>query len=322
MGGDDLALGGEPANVGGRRHLAGMGPQSVDPRVGRGVGPHERLQAHASRDVGELRRGDRVREEKRPDARHLVGAVQEGQALLGLEDERAEARRSERGGSRQAPAVVPRLPLADQDERRVRQRDQVARGAERAPLRHHRGDAAIQALDEEPHDGGADPGVPARERPGEAAPHGARLRRRHRGTEPAGVASQEVELKRAPLVGRDADVLQLPDAGRDPVDERVAVGQPVHEGPPAAHAPLRLVGKREGPAGARDPDDVVEAQGATERDGAHAGVPASGRASIPMRSPSSAAAAPARSASGNQAHSSAGGTPRAGSRAATPLCPR
>src|SRR5262249_21351374 len=86
----------------------------------------------------------------------------------------------------------------------------------------------------------------------------------------------EVQLERPPRLGRNPDVLQLPDPGGDAVRERVAFGQALDERAAATHAALRLVGQRHAPAGPRDPDDVVGAEGAAERRDGHAAVPAEG----------------------------------------------
>ena len=75
-------------------------------------------------------------------AEDAVGAVDQRQPLLGAQRDRREAASGERGGGRlDARRRRPHLTLADQRERAVAERREVAAGAERAVLAHDGRDA-------------------------------------------------------------------------------------------------------------------------------------------------------------------------------------
>ena len=106
----------------------------------------------------------------------------------------------------------------------------------------------------------------------------------------------------------------FPDARGDAVDEVVLVLEPIHVR--ATPGNLRVGRRRqlESPAGPGDAHHLLDREGTAESDGPHAA--AIGRARAPIRSPSTAAAAPTARASGNHAHSSPAGTLRPPSSAA------
>ena len=144
------------------RDLTGMRARR-DQLVGEGgTGAEHRLEAHGADDVGGQRQPQRVVVRERPDPRHELRAVEEGQALLRPERERLEAGARQRlaPGGRPCP-VDGRLALADEHEGDVRQRGEVARRAEAAARRDDRVDGGVQHGDEErddigPHAGQAD----------------------------------------------------------------------------------------------------------------------------------------------------------------------
>ena len=97
----------------------------------RAVGAEECLHAHGGGDVGRRQQAGGVLDGEQEHAQHPVGAVDEGDALLGLQGDRRQSGRRER-----RPGVLDRtgrggdLALADQRERDVSERSQVAAGAE------------------------------------------------------------------------------------------------------------------------------------------------------------------------------------------------
>ena len=103
-----------------RHQVGGEGP----------VGAQQRLDRHRRRDVGRAEQHVEVGEREHEHAEHAVGAVDEGQAFLGLQRDRRDA-----GGGH----LVGALALADQRQADVGQRREVATGAERAVLVHRSG---------------------------------------------------------------------------------------------------------------------------------------------------------------------------------------
>ena len=86
----------------------------------------------------------RVEQRERAERRHVLGAVDEREPLLGFEHDGREPRRARSASApRHARAASnSRLALADQREREVRERREVARGADRALRRDARVHAA------------------------------------------------------------------------------------------------------------------------------------------------------------------------------------
>ena len=83
----------------------------------------------------------RIGQEQRPDRAHHLGPVEERQALLRPELERLEARLAQREQGRDPLAAELHLAPADERQREVGERREVARGAHAALLRHDRVDA-------------------------------------------------------------------------------------------------------------------------------------------------------------------------------------
>ena len=114
-----------------------------------------------------------VAERERARAGHEVRAVDQRQALLGLERDRLEPGLAQRLGAGQPAAADLGLALADQHERRMGERRQVARGADGAAARHDRRHAAREQLAHELHQLDAHARVAAREAGGQQQQHGA-----------------------------------------------------------------------------------------------------------------------------------------------------
>ena len=151
-------------------------------------------------------------------AEHPVGAVDQGEALLRGQGHGLDARGGQRGGGREAlAAVVGHVALADERERAVRERRQVAARAERAVLGHDRREAGVQQREHRlGHDG---PGPRAAHRQGAGAQeqHRAHDLALDRGAHPGGVRAHQRSLELLAPLGRDGDVGERAEAGRDAV---------------------------------------------------------------------------------------------------------
>jgi thiol-disulfide isomerase/thioredoxin len=129
----DLAAIEELAQVPGGRDLPGVrtGRDELFGEGGRGA--EHRLQAHCADDVRDERQALCVVEGQRADAGHELRPVEQGEPFLGLERQRREAGTLQRIGSRAGTSTIDgRLTLADEHERDVRQRRQVAGSPEAA----------------------------------------------------------------------------------------------------------------------------------------------------------------------------------------------
>ena len=115
-------------------------------------------------------------------------------------------------------SVDEQLAAADEREREVRERGQVARRAERTLLGHDGDQVAVQHLDHALDDLGADARVPEREHVRAEQQHRARLLARERRPDGGGVRTHDPELERVCLVGFDALVRERAEPGRHAVD--------------------------------------------------------------------------------------------------------
>ncbi len=138
-------------------------------------------------------------------------------------------------------AAQRRLALADQDQRQVGERRQVAGGADRSLARHDRVHAGVEQLDEALDHDRPDPGVPPGEHVGAEQEHGAHDVLAERLAHPAGVGAQQVELQPGELVGGDLDVGEPAEAGVDAV-QHLARRDPGLDARPGAGDPLARPG--------------------------------------------------------------------------------
>src|SRR5438094_16595 len=133
---------------------------------------------------------------------------------------------------RHALPVEPGLALADETQGHVREGHQVPRRAQRSLLGHEGVHAPVQAGEQRLDDRRAYARGAPRERRGEQEHDGANLLLGEGRADAARMAQDEVPLELRALGGRDDDVLELADAGRDAVDRRRARREPLDEAPP------------------------------------------------------------------------------------------
>ena len=175
-------------------------------------------------------------------------------------------------GSMPGDVALDHLALADQHERAVGERGEVAARAQRAELGHARGDPGVEQREDRLRDLGPRARAPHRQRARPQQhhrPHHLGLDRRpHAG----GVRAHERALELRPAVDRDRHVGERAEAGGDAVGRLRAVGEAVHHGGARLHRRPRLRGQAHLRPVARDGDDVVGREsGAAELDhsGAH-----------------------------------------------------
>ena len=169
--GDDLAAVQQRAQPRGDALRAGVRSHAGQALVERDGRALERLQRQRQRDDRDVEQAPRVADRQAAGRRHQVRAVDERQPLLGLQRHRLEARARQRRGAVQALAVELGLALADEHERDVGQRSEVARRSDRALGRHHGDDAALEHRQQQLDDLLADPRVPAPQRRGQQREH-------------------------------------------------------------------------------------------------------------------------------------------------------
>ncbi len=216
----DVALGQQATEERARRHLARLRSRRQDALVERAHRPLERLERHGAGDVGHQAGLLGVEHGQPADRGHVLGAVEQGEAFLGLELERGELGAGQPHRRRHDLAVQLDLALAYHAERQVSQRRQIAGRADRAARRDHRVDARRQHPAQELGHLGTGAGVAAGEDRGPQEHHPAHRVARQRRAQAARVRADQVLLQRADLGRRDAHLGQGAEAGVDAVDRR------------------------------------------------------------------------------------------------------
>ena len=249
----------QPEHVRGRLGLALQRPQRVDLREEARARSLQRLERDRAGDVGGLRQPVGADHAEGAERGHELGAVHERKPFLRLQPDRLEAGLLERLASREPPPFEGGLALADQRQREVGERSEVAARADGAAARHVRQHAAVEALHEQLDRHRARARVALRQRVGAEEHRGAHDLVRVRLADPAGVTAQEAELELfGQLLGNRARD-EAAEAGVDAVGVLLAaVRGLLDELAGGAHAPARGVRECDRPGVDGDLPDVGE----------------------------------------------------------------
>jgi len=128
--------------------LTRLAAQGVDAMVERRVRAQQGVDRQAARSDGG---GEHVfgREQAgQGQSRRALGAVQQGQAFLGTQDDGLQSRLGQGGHRVQHLTLIAGLADADQDARHMGQRRQIARGADRTLGRDQRQDLGVDHADQ------------------------------------------------------------------------------------------------------------------------------------------------------------------------------
>ena len=211
--------------AGGNVALPRMRPQRVDARIERRVAPRGGVDRHAA---GDHRRGEHVLGREQPRKRKGGGdlrAVEQREALLGREPDR-----------------IGQTDLADahQCEREMRERREIARGADRSFRRDARIDALVVHPQQRVHRLRANAGSARGEARDLERENEPRRRVVDRRAGSGGVREHDVGLELFQLAGRDAGLREAAEArvhavgrlarGDDPLDQRGPGAQPRQAG--------------------------------------------------------------------------------------------
>ena len=215
------ATGEQPTQVGCRSGLAVVRAQRHQIGGERPVGGHQRLDAHRRGDVGRAHQHVEIGERQHQHAEHAVGAVDQRQPLLGPQRDRCDSGSGHR---------LSALALADQRQGDVRQRSQIAAGAERSVLVNRGDDAGVEQGEDRVDDDLAHTREPHRQ--------GARPQQHHRPHDfwfdqrahAGGVRADEGALQFLASLRRDDRGGQRAEPGGDAVDRVVAFGQALDDG--------------------------------------------------------------------------------------------
>ena len=214
----DARVAQQVAELPGHRDLAGMRASQL---VGGGEG-HVRAQQRLDGLGGRHTRGPHqavgVGQEQGADRRHHLGPVQQGQAFLGLQRQRLQTGLPEGQQTRDDLATELHLAAPDERQRQVRQRREIARGAEAPLFGHDRMDAEAQEVEQAVDDQRTAAAVAEGQRVGAQEQHRPHDLARERRADAGRVAHQQVLLEETGLFGGDERGGEVTEAGRDAVD--------------------------------------------------------------------------------------------------------
>ena len=172
-------------------------------------------------DVGEAREPRGAPERERAHGGERLRSVEQREAFLGFQADGLDAGALQRDAARHALPAIDRFAFADDAERQVGERRQIAGGAHRALRGDHGMNAAIQHERQRLGKHRAHAAIAERQRVGAQGHDDARLRLGERRAEPAGVAAHQIELQAREFVTGDAHFAQFAEAGIDAVDRQV-----------------------------------------------------------------------------------------------------
>ena len=162
----DVGQGGaiqQAQQVRGGTDLAVMRAQRVHLGGERAEPAGERIERHRRGEVGGVQQVVQRLHRQHAGGQHLRGAVVQRQAFLVRQRDRRQSLARERVAAGHALAIDEGFAAAQQDDRQVRQRREVAGGTDRAQLRHHRHDARVEHVRQRLHGLHADAGMPAQQ---------------------------------------------------------------------------------------------------------------------------------------------------------------
>ena len=189
--------------------------------------------------------------------------------------ERRQPGPAERSAAADPVAVLALHPaLAEQDQRAVGERREVARGAQRAVFGHPGCDVVVEQVHQTLRHGRAHPGVAQRERRHPQQHHGAYHLAGHRRAHAGGVRPDQSVLQVGPALRRDRRARQGPESGGDAVDRPAVTLDRVHDGSRGLHGGDRGGGDVDAGATAGHGEHVVGADAVgLDGDDGHSGTP-------------------------------------------------
>ena len=171
-------------------------------------------------------------------------AVDQREPFLGFERDRFEPRRATHFRAFERASVLQCFAFADQAQRQVRERREIARRADRAAARNHRQHVVVEQREQRIDQLGAhtrDAGSKAVRLEQQHAPHD---RRRERLADAARVTAHEIELQLPHLVRGDALVRERAEAGGDAVAHAIGAHRVAHDFDAALHVARALARSR------------------------------------------------------------------------------
>ena len=221
--------------MGSHGNLPRVGTRCVDTGIEGGPGAPQGLQRQPGDGVRQAGQAAEFLMGQVAQGGDELGAVDEGQALLGLEDHGLETRCRQGRAPGHLVAVLPGQPLAHQQKGHVGQGSQVAAGAHAALAGHHGHHILVQAVCQQADGLGADAAVALQQTVDASGHEGAGLVLRKRVAHARGMAADEVQLEQLQLVRCDDHRGELAEARVDAVDRAALGHDAVHHPPILGH---------------------------------------------------------------------------------------
>ena len=220
----------QEADVPGHQALAPLGPQGVDAGIESGGKGGQCLHGHGGGDVGQLRPPIEVVPDQGADGGHALGAVDEGQSLLGQQVIGGDARPRHGFGAGEPLPLVPGFAPADEHQGHMGQRRKIAGGPQGPLPGHHGGHALVEHFDETLDEFPPDAGVALHQGVGPKEHHGPDdLPAKGRACGHA-MAQDQVFLKLGALLMTHVHLGKFPEAGGDAVYPAVLRQYLLHQG--------------------------------------------------------------------------------------------
>ena len=258
----------EVAELGGHLDLSGMRPGELVRRGERDLGAEQRLDAHRRGHRCGPRQPVRVREEQRPEGPHQLGPVEEGQTLFRLERQRLQTHLAERDERRDDLPVKLHVTPADEREREMRERREIAGRADAPLLRDHRMDAQPQELADPIDEQRSTTGVAQRQRVRAQQEHRPDDLARERAAHAGRMRDEQVLLQLPGIRRGDRRRREIPEPGRHAIDDLARGDQPLDDVARLLHARARMDVERRVCAVARDRLHVGDRQVGPRQDDA------------------------------------------------------
>ena len=233
--GIDLAAGEERAQVGRHARLPLVPTDPLNGCEERLVRPHQPLDGHRRRDVRDPRAPLRLQQGEHTDRLHRLRAVHQRESFLRLEHHGLKPGARERLPPREPLSPRERFPLADQHQREVCERRQIAARAHGPLLRNDRNDVAMQHLEEQLQGALADARISPGEHVGAQKHERPHLGQRQRRAGARRVREDQVALQLAQIAFGNRHFGQRAESGVDAVGRRVALGDALHQRPGRPH---------------------------------------------------------------------------------------
>ncbi len=197
----------------------------------------QRVDRHGRRHIRGAAQALGVGQRQRQHRGRELRAVDEREAFLRAELDRRQAVRGER---REPGHAVHRFALADQHQREVRERREIAAGPHRAAARHARVHAVVEQREQRVERLDADAGISFRQHVGAQRHRRAHRAHRERRIDAGGMTAQQVQLQLREVGLVDPRFREIAEAGVHAVDRRITGGLRLHHRARRRHARARV----------------------------------------------------------------------------------